>query len=117
MVRDVLLSANTFNLDKAKILSRGKGLTPYRTTKFLELLKSIAFADDKSKVIQIVEIVFKWEENTVRKGENAGYKDFPPFCIMFPGVLFLKVVKIHNCMLTHVNPNIRLFQTERACRR
>ena len=35
-----------------------------------------AFADNKLNVAKVVVSVFDKEENTVRKGENAGYQHF-----------------------------------------
>ena len=48
-------SAICFNLDQSKILSFGNGLHVTQN-KIVDLSYSKAFADDKSNVVQIVEI-------------------------------------------------------------
>ena len=63
-----LLPANDFRVDKAKILSFGKGLALSRTNHvFFSCLQ------------------YKFFENTVGKGEIAGYKQF----LLFPSVFYL----------------------------
>ena len=48
--------------------------------KFFERSKLNVFADDKSNVAKKLKFVLGREENTVGKGENAGYRHF----LLFP---------------------------------
>ena len=48
--------------------------------KISNLSKLKAFTDDKINVPLMTILVFKWVENIVRKGENAGYQHF----LLFP---------------------------------
>ena len=40
------------------------------------MTKLKAFADDKMNVAKMMIYLFNWVENTVGKGENAGYQHF-----------------------------------------
>ena len=64
-----LSSANAFNLVWSKTLSCGKELTLYQTTKFLDLTKLKALADDKLYLVHIMRCTFDSFENIVVKGE------------------------------------------------
>ena len=59
---------NLFILDKAKILSSGRGLTHYQMTT-LDPSKLKEFADDNFKFDENGRNLFKLVENTVGKGE------------------------------------------------
>ena len=52
--------------------------------KFLYVTKLKAFADDKLKVSIMTIFLFDRAENTVEKGENAGYQHFLLFLQCFP---------------------------------
>ena len=51
-----------------------KSFNPLLNNKFLDLTKLKAFADDKLNVAKITICLFDRAENTVGKGENAGYQ-------------------------------------------
>ena len=70
-------------------LSSGKGLNlqiffltfnPLPNDRILDVTKLKAFADDKLNVAKMMIYLLKWVENTVGKGENAGYMHF----LLFP---------------------------------
>ena len=44
------------------------------------MTKLKAFADDNLNIAKMTISLFDWVENTVGKGENAGYKNF----LLFP---------------------------------
>ena len=48
------------------------------------MTKLKAFADDKLNVAKMTIFLFNGEENTVGKGENAGYQHFLHFPRCFP---------------------------------
>ena len=50
-------------------------------------------------VTQMMEYVFDEIENTVGKGENAGYQHFFLFPIMFSKHFILRVVKTCDCVI------------------
>ena len=52
--------------------------------KILDMTKLKAFADDKLNVATIMISLFDRVENTVGKGENAGYQHFLLFLQCFP---------------------------------
>ena len=64
--------------------------------KILYMTKLKTFAGDKINVAQMMISVFDWVENSVGKGENAGYQHFllfPRFQkASFSGVLKVKIV-------------------------
>ena len=57
---------------------------------FIDLNKFKAFADDKLNVAKIMISVFDRVENTVGKGENAGYQHFLLFPQYFPKLSSLR---------------------------
>ena len=89
-----LLSANTFNFDKAKILSSDKELTLSQTTKILGWSKLEALADNKIKVLKMMTFVYDRAENIVGKGENAGYQHFIHFPQCFQKAFYSRSLKI-----------------------
>ena len=52
--------------------------------KILDVSKLESFADDKSSVTKMIISLFDEIENTVGKGENAGYQHFLLFPQCFP---------------------------------
>ena len=61
-------------------ISTGVAINSLPNDKKIGLSESNAFADDKIKVIENLKFVLGRVENTVRKGENAGYRHF----LLFP---------------------------------
>ena len=61
--------------------------------KILDMAKLKAFVDDKSKVTKMIIFLSDTAENSVRKGENAGYQHFLlfPQCFPKPSLKPLKV--------------------------
>ena len=57
------------------------------------------FEDYKSNVHQINISISERVENTVGKGENAGYQAFSPFPTVFSTAVFFGVVKNRNCVV------------------
>ena len=57
---------------------------PLPNGKILDVNKLKAFADDKLNVATMIIILLDREENTVGKGENAGYQHFLLFPQCFP---------------------------------
>ena len=55
---------------------------------------SKAFADDKIDVVKMTISVFERKENTVGKGENAGYQHFLLFPQCFPKLSPLGSLKV-----------------------
>ena len=51
-----------------------------------------AFADDKLKIIKMMSSLFDRVENTLGKGENAGYQHFLLFPVFSEAFLF-RVIK------------------------
>ena len=49
---------------------------PFLNDGILDMTKLKAFADDKMNVAKMMIYLFNWVENTVGKGENAGYQHF-----------------------------------------
>ena len=95
-------SAICFNLDQSKILSSGNGLT------YVHLSKLRAFTVNNLIVNQMMKIVIHTVENTVDKGENAGYQHFhlyPP-CFQkasFSWPLKVDTVWAYDCLHCHQN--------------
>ena len=58
------------------------------------MTKLKAFADEKLKVAQMMNSVFDREENTVGKGENAGYQHFILFPQCFPETSSLDLLNV-----------------------
>ena len=63
-------------------------VNPLPNYKISELSRLKAFADDKSKVIQMAKFVLDKVENIVGKEENAGYQLFLLFPKCFPNPFF-----------------------------
>ena len=85
----ILLSADAFNLNQCKDFSVGKELkkvlkcklvNPFPNDKFLGSSKLKEFANNNSKFDKNGGKFFKRVENTVGKGETAGYEQF----LLFP---------------------------------
>ena len=66
--------------------------------RILALTKFKAYVDDKFNVAKILICIFDRAENTVEKGENAGYQHFLLFPQWFWKVLWFKVVKSWDCV-------------------
>ena len=71
-----------------------KYFNPLPDGKILDVTKLKAFADDKINVAQMMVSVFDRIENTVGKGENAGYQHFPLFPLSFQKASFLGSLKV-----------------------
>ena len=54
--------------------------TPLPDDKILDMIKWKAFADNKLNIAKMTILLFDRIENTVGKGENAGYQHF----LLFP---------------------------------
>ena len=54
-------------------------INPFPNDRILDMTKLKAFADDKLNVAKLTVYLFIWVENTVWKGENAGYQHFHLF--------------------------------------
>ena len=67
---------------------------PLPDDKIVDWSKLKAFADDKMDVVKMTISLFDRVENSVGKGENAGYQHFllPPQC--FPKPSFLGSLKV-----------------------
>ena len=65
----------------------------------MDLYKLKAFADDKLTIIKIIISLFDKAENTVGKGENAGYQHFLGFFPVFSKAFLFRVVESRNCMV------------------
>ena len=59
-------------------------INSFPNDKILDLTKLKAFADDKLKIAKMRISLFDRVENTVGKGENAGYQHFLLFPWCFP---------------------------------
>ena len=70
------------------------GLAFYLTTKFWRWPKLKAFADDKLNIAKMTISFFNRIENTVGKGENAGYQHFLLFPHCFPNSFSLRPSKV-----------------------
>ena len=70
-----LSSEHSFSLEE---------FNPFPNDKFLDVTKLKAFADEKLNVAKISIFLFDKAENTVVKGENAGYQHFLLFPQCFP---------------------------------
>ena len=67
--------------------------------KVLDWFKLKAFADNKINVDENLKFVFRWVENIVGKGENAGYQYFSPFPRMFSKGFLFRVAKSRDCVV------------------
>ena len=66
--------------------------------KILDQSKLKAFADDKIDFVEMMIYILDMVENTVGKGENAGYQHFLLF-LQFSKAFFLRVVKSLDCVV------------------
>ena len=73
-----------------------KRLNTLPNDKILGMTKSKEFADNKLKVAGMMISLLDWVENTVGKGEVAGYQHFLlfPQCFLKPSSLGLLKVRI-----------------------
>ena len=62
--------------------------------KFLHWSKLKALADSKTSVTSKQKFSFRWVENIVRKGENAGYQHFLLFPVCFQKACFSGSLKV-----------------------
>ena len=62
--------------------------------KIVDLLKLKAFADDKTNAIRTLKFTLWRVENTVGKGENAGYQHFLLFPLCFQKVSCIVSLKV-----------------------
>ena len=67
---------------------------PLPNEKLSEVTKLKAFADDKLNIVKMVITLFDRVENTVEKGENAGYQHFLLFQQSFPKPSSLGSLKV-----------------------
>ena len=88
----ILSSAKVFNLGQSKILTFGKELTHYETTKILALSKLKTFVDDKFTVAQMVQIYSEMVENIVGKEKML-------ITTIFSKGSFLRVIKSRDCVV------------------
>ena len=58
---------------------------------FLDWTKLKEFAGNKLNVAKVTISLFDWVENTVGKGENAGYQNFLHFPQFFPNLCSLRL--------------------------
>ena len=79
----MVLPAGIFSSSLPKSLPQGP-LNFLPKDKFFDVTKLKAFADDKLNVAKMLISLFDSVENTVRKGENAGYQHFLLFSQCFP---------------------------------
>ena len=61
-----------------------QSINPLPNEKILDLTKLKEFADKKLNVAKMTISLFDRVENTVGKGENAGYQHFLLFPLCFP---------------------------------
>ena len=96
LVKLNLSSANASNLDinKATDLLYGVELTLLLKDKILGWSKFRAFADDKINVTEKLKFVLEMVENTVGKGENAGYQRFLLFTQYFQKLSFTGLFEV-----------------------
>ena len=86
----ILLEENIGPLD----LKHHVCFNPFPNHKFLDVTKLKAFADDKLNVAKMTIFLFDRAENTVGKGENAGYQHFLLFPVCFPKLFSLGSLKV-----------------------
>ena len=73
-------------------------LNPFQNDKILDVTKLKALADDKLNIAKMISLIDR-VENTVGKGENAGYQHFFLFPQCFPKQSFLGFFKVPDCMV------------------
>ena len=71
-----------------------KGFNSLPNDKILDQSKSKAFADDKIQFVEMMIYILDMVENTVGKGENAGYQHFLLFPQCFPKLSSLGSLKV-----------------------
>ena len=69
-----------------------------QTTKIWNVTKLKVFADDKFNIDKMTISLLDKLENTVGKGENAGYQHFLLFPTVFSKAFFFRVVKSRDCL-------------------
>ena len=74
-------------------------LNPLPNDKILDVTKLKASADEKLNFVKMTISLLARVENTVGKGENAGYKHFFPFSPVFSKAFFFRVVKSWECVV------------------
>ena len=79
---------------RQKVSLCGNGLTLYKTTNFLDWSKLKGFTDDKINEGEKFKFVLERLENSVEKGENAGYQHFLLFPQCFQKASFLGSLKV-----------------------
>ena len=75
-------------------LCNSSWFNPLPNYKILEVTKLKTFADDKLNVAKMMISLFDRVENTVAKGENAGYQHFLLFPQSFPKPSSLGSLKV-----------------------
>ena len=90
------------------------GLTLYQTTKFWTVTKLKGFADDKLNVAKMASSLFDRAENTLGKGENAGYQHFLLFPLCFPKLSTSGSLKV-GIVWSRVNAIARSINWRHAC--
>ena len=73
---------------------KGQSLNPLPNNKILEVTKLKSFEDNKLNVAKMMTSLVDRVENTVGKGENAGYQHFLLFLHCFPSSMGLLQVRI-----------------------
>ena len=63
------------------------------------MTKLKAFTEEKLNIAKMMIALLNRVENTVGKGENAGYQQFSPFPTVFSKAFFLRVVKSRDCVV------------------
>ena len=63
------------------------------------MTKLKAFVEEKGNTAKMMISLFDKVENTVGKGENAGYQQFSPFPTVFSKALFFRVIKSRDCVI------------------
>ena len=74
-------------------------LNPLPNDRILDLTKLKAFADDKFIGAEMMISLFDRVENTVGKGENAGYQHFLLFPQCFPNASSIRSLKVRDCVV------------------
>ena len=77
-----------------KRVENNNSINPLLNSKILDVTKLKAFANDKLKVAEMMISLFDRVENTVGKGENAGYQHFLLFPQCFPKPYSLGSLKV-----------------------
>ena len=72
---------------------------PFPNDKVLDTTELKAFADDNLNIAKMMISLLDRVENTMDKGENAGYQHFLLFPQCFPNPSSLMVVKSRDCVV------------------